>query len=64
MWELVWTLLSAGPIAASSSSRGAVRGDIPDGRLVAAAAVAFAPTWHLLVNQQMTTIAGSSTSVT
>ena len=34
----------------------AVRHDVPDGRLVASAALAFAPAWHLLVNQQVTAI--------
>ena len=57
MAGLVWTLLSAAVYGAVVwLAWRAVRDDVPDGRLVAAAALAFAPAWHLLVNQQMTAI--------
>lgn len=54
---LVWALLSAAVYGAVVwLAWRAVRDDVPDGRLVAAAALAFAPAWHLVVNQQMTAI--------
>ena len=55
--RLVWTLLSAAAYCGVVwLAWRAVRADLPDGRLIAAAAVAFAPAWHLVVNQQITTI--------
>src|SRR5262245_26909334 len=54
---LVWTLLNAAAYCCVVwLAWRALRADLPDGRLIAAAALAFAPAWHLLVNQQMTTI--------
>jgi alpha-1,2-mannosyltransferase len=54
---LLWALLSAAVYGAVVwLAWNAVRDDVPDGRLVAAAALAFAPAWHLVVNQQMTAI--------
>jgi hypothetical protein len=54
---LLWALLSAAVYGAVVwVAWRAVRNDLPDGRLVGAAALAFAPAWHLVVNQQMTAI--------
>jgi hypothetical protein len=53
----LWTFLSAAAYCGVVwLAWRAVRADLPDGRLIAAAAVVFAPAWHVLVNQQVTTI--------
>jgi len=54
---LLWAVLSAAAYGGVVwLAWRAVRHDVPDGRLVALAALAFAPAWHVIVNQQMTAI--------
>jgi hypothetical protein len=54
---LLWAVLSAAAYGAVIwLAWRAVRDQVRDGRLVLAAALAFAPAWHLVVNQQMTAI--------